>query len=112
MFKSEIDAYRRRRQSGTRLPLDFMYSSKSYLFDLFVAAVLPVGAGVDLIFRHDAAWQRILGSLLWTFVAVEIGLFIRWRRRPVDQEAFDERNRLRDGWMFEPNEKIPPRSEW
>ena len=89
-----------------------MYNSRGYLFNLFFAVLLPVAGGIDLIFRHDAAWQRVVGALLLIVVVIEIALFVRWWRRPVDAEAFDQRNRLRVGWMFDRKQRVPPRSKW
>jgi hypothetical protein len=89
-----------------------MSNSHSYLFNLVLGVAMPVGGGFDLLFRHNAVWQQAVGALLWFAVALEIVLFIRWWRKPVDPEAFEERNRLRVGWMFDRKQRIPPRSKW
>ena len=83
VFQHEIDSYRARRRRGTRLPLDWS-NTRAYLTYLVVAVAVPAGGGDELLFDRDAAWQRVVGALLWLIVMAQIALFIRWWRRPID----------------------------
>jgi hypothetical protein len=87
VFKAALEATRQRRERGTRKPLDWRYSSHDYLFVIFFAVAFPAFGGIDLAFRHEAVWQRLIGLLLLAFVAAEVTLFVRWWRKPVDPDA-------------------------
>ncbi len=110
VFKSALDATRLRRERGTRKPLDWRYSSREYLFVICLAVAFPAGGGIDLAFRHEAVWQRLLGLLLLAFVAIEVALFVRWWCRPVDPEALARYYQTYG--IAPPRQKIPPRSKW
>lgn len=112
VFKSALEATRQRRQRGTRKPLDWRYSSREYLFVIFLAVVFPAGGGIDLAFRHEAVWQRLLGLLLLALVATEVALFVRWLRKPVDPDALALYYQTYGGAPDPSSRKIPPRSKW
>lgn len=87
MFKTAMEASRQRRDRGTRRPVEWRYWTRDYLFVGFVAVALPAFGGIDLAFRHEAVWQRLVGLLLLALVAAEVALFVRWKRKPVDADA-------------------------
>ena len=104
--RRETDSYHAERQRGTRVPLGWM-DHRTFLVLFFVFIALPGAGGADLIFNHHAVWQRGIGVLLLVLVGVEVVLYVRWWRRPIDQESLDELNLLRSRWMFDRRPRTP-----
>jgi hypothetical protein len=92
--------------------MDWRYSHREYLLVIFIAVALPAGGGIDLAFRHEAVWQRLVGLLVLAFVAAEVALFVRWWRKPVDPDALARYYQAYDIAPRPPDQKIPPRSKW
>ena len=87
MFKSAPEATRRRRERGTRQPVDWKDSFQAYQLVIFFAAAAPAASGIGLVVRHETVWQTLLGLLLVAFAAVEVALFVRWWRKPIDPDV-------------------------
>lgn len=97
-----LTAFEERRRRGTRLALDWKYSSRLYAFVPLVLMMGLVG-GVDLLGKATW-WQRVTGAVLLLASVVCVGLLVRWLRRPVDaaskerlRKYYDDM-RLRNIW--------------
>lgn len=86
--------FEERRRQGTRLALDWKYSSRLYAFVPLVLMIGLVG-GVDLLGKVTW-WQRVTGALLLLATAVCVGVLVRWLRRPVDAASKEQLRKYYD----------------
>jgi hypothetical protein len=84
---SDAERYRKRKDGGTRVPLnegDFGQYGRGYLA-IFVAAVCSSAGAMSLLGR-TSPWAKAAGVLLLALIVGAVVLIIRYVRLPVDEE--------------------------